>query len=133
MTSALRRLARSPGYLCLSVVLLTAGVGSNALVYAAAEALLWNPFHVQESRTLYAIVRGTSSAPFRNDHLDAMRESLAGTLALTAFGARDAPVRAGTFPAEIIGSVQATREYFDVVRPTFALGRGFSATREHAR
>ena len=130
MTSALRRLARSPGYLCLSVVLLTAGVGSNALVYAAAEALLWNPFHVQESRTLYAIVRGTSSAPFRNDHLDAMRESLAGTLALTAFGARDAPVRAGTFPAEIIGSVQATREYFDVVRPTFALGRGFSATRE---
>lgn len=128
MNRALRRLVRSPGYFALSVVLLTAGVASNALVYAAAEALLWNPFHVQASGNLYAILRGTSSAPFRNDHFATMREALASSLALTGFTARDAPVRIGEAPPEIIGSVEAHRDYFDVVRPDFAMGRGFSTS-----
>lgn len=100
MTRAFRRLARSPGYLLLSVALLTAGVTTNALVYAAAEALLWNPFHVQASGDLYAIRRGTSGAPFRNDHLAAMRDALSGSLALTGFVARDAPVRISSSAAQ---------------------------------
>lgn len=128
MTRAFRRLARSPGYLLLSVLLLTAGVTSNALVYAAAEALLWNPFHAQASGDLYAIQRGTSGAPFRNDHFAAIRDAMSGSLALTGFTARDAPVRIGTTPSELVGAVEAHRNYFDVVRPVFALGRGFSVT-----
>src|SRR5712691_2586224 len=63
---AVRMLAKSPGVTLVAVALLAVGVGANALIFSAFEAVLWRPLPVRHAKELVRMVQripriGTSS------------------------------------------------------------------------
>jgi putative ABC transport system permease protein len=63
---AVRMLAKSPGFTLVVVVLLAVGVGANALIFSAFDAVLWRRLPVRHPEELVRMVQripriGTSS------------------------------------------------------------------------
>lgn len=75
---AVRMLARSPSFSLVAVALLAVGVGANALIFSAVDAVLWRPLPVRDPEELVRIVQripriGTSSG-FHYSFYQALRE-----------------------------------------------------------
>src|SRR5258705_10044130 len=75
---AVRMLARSPGFTLVAVALLAVGVGANALIFSAVDAVLWRPLPVRHAEELVRVVQrlpriGTSST-FHDSFYKALRE-----------------------------------------------------------
>jgi hypothetical protein len=54
---AVRMFAKSPGFTLVAVVLLAVGVGANALIFSAFDAVLWRPLPVRHAEELVRMVQ----------------------------------------------------------------------------
>jgi predicted permease len=123
---AVRMLAKSPGFTLVAVALLTVGVGANALIFSAFDAVLWRPLPVRHAGQLVRMVQripriGTSST-FHYSAYQALREH--STTLSAVFG--EAPIDVAMnqpAPAEQVRVHMATPEFFEVLGVPALFGR----------
>jgi predicted permease len=126
---AVRMLAKSPGFTLIAVALLAVGVGANALIFSAFDAVLWRPLPVRHPEELVRMVQripriGTSSS-FHYSFYQALREH--STTLSAVFG--EAPIDVAMnqpAPAEQVRVHMATPEFFEVLGVPALFGRTFT-------
>jgi predicted permease len=123
---AVRMLAKSPGFTLVAVALLAVGVGANALIFSAFDAVLWRPLPVRHPEQLVRMVQripriGTSSS-FHYSFYQALREH--STTLSAVFG--EAPIDVAMnrpAPAEQVRIHMTTPEFFEVLGVPALSGR----------
>lgn len=133
--SALRQLARSPGFTLIAVVTLALGLGFSTSSFSMANAFLLRNVPYPESRQLVRIFR-TSPQSQRLGHAPAnlieFRSALASFSGLAIYSGDSFALGEVGQPAEQVFGVQTTSEFFDVLQVQPALGRGFVAGDDRA-
>jgi hypothetical protein len=127
---ALRQLRKSPGFAVAAVLTLAMAIGANAVVFSVMNGLILRPLNVPDAKTLYGIERAGAndlgqSYPDYRDVRDRNRsfDGIAG------YSINQAALDAGEKPSLAWG-VEATGNYFDVLRIQPYLGRFFHASDE---
>src|SRR5712691_8976206 len=127
---AVRMLARSPGFTLVAVALLAVGVGANALIFSAFEAVLWRPLPVRHAKELVRMVQripriGTSRRfPYSSYQVLFVHST---TLA-AVFG--EAPIDVAMnqpLPAEQVRVHMVTPEFFEVLGVPALFGRALTS------
>jgi len=127
---AVRMLARSPGFTLAVAGLLAVGIGANAAIFSALNALLLRPLPVREPQRLIRLVQtvpriGTISS-FEQEVYEALKQR-AGTLS-AVFGDAEWPVAMDDpQPAEQVRVHVVTPEFFDVLGVAALHGRTLTA------
>jgi predicted permease len=131
---ALRTFRKQPGFASVAVLSAGLGIGACSTIFGLANYALFRPLPVHEpSRLLSVTGKSTKSAKVGismsyPDFLD-LRQAPAFE-GLTAFYSfMPASIGGAGEPQRYWGSI-VTANYFDVVRPTLVLGRGFDAERD---
>jgi predicted permease len=131
---AARKLAKTPGFTLVSVALLGAGIGANAVIFSALDAVLLRPLPVKHPEELVRMVQkspqlGTRSS-FEYRFYEALRDH--STTLAAVFGEEELWVALNEpRPAEQIRLSLVTPEYFEVLGVPAATGR--SLTRDDAK
>src|SRR5581483_4688499 len=127
---AARRLARSPGFTITAATLLALGIGANAVIFGALDALLLRPLPVRQPEQLVRMVQDRprlgrrSVLPHR--YYQALKEH--ATTLSAVFGEEPMQVAMGIpAPAEQINISLVTPEYFEVLGVPAAIGRTLTA------
>jgi predicted permease len=131
---AARMLAKRPGFTLVAVSLLAVGVGANALIFSAFDAVLWRPLPVRHAEELVRMVQripriGTTST-FHYSFYQALREH--STTLSAVFG--EAPIDVAMnqpAPAEQVRVHMTTPEFFEVLGVPALFGR--TLTEDDAR
>ena len=135
ITIAVRTLARRPGTAIVPVLSSSLAISACSLIVGIANVALFRPLPVADSSRLMSIdaqnlkTGDVGSAMSYPDYLDLTTvrsfENAAAYFPMTPA----ALSFDGTEPRRCWGTI-ATANYFDVVRPGFALGRGFDRARD---
>ena len=128
---ALRVLCKAPGFSLVAVLTLALAIGANAVVFGVMNGLVLRPLDVPQPDTLYGVEHATEHSMYESypDYRDLRDrnhsfEDLAGyNIAQVGLDTGDRAVRAWI--------VDATGNYFDVLRLRPHLGRLFHASDEH--
>ena len=129
---ALRLLRKSPGFAAAAILTLALAIGANALVFAVLNAVLLRPLSVPQPESLYAIQRNASFVdPSQSypDYLD-LRDRNRSFDGLAGYTVSEAGLDAGGTASSVWG-MEATGNYFDVLRIQPYLGRFFHGSDEH--
>ncbi len=128
---ALRVLQKSPGFTFAAAVTLALAVGANAVVFSVMNGLILRPLNVPQAESLYGIERVKDKLPMQSypDYLD-LRDRNRTFDGLAAYDIAQAALDADGNPARVWG-VEATGNYFDVLRIRPYLGRVFHGSDEH--
>jgi predicted permease len=128
---SLRVLRKSPGFTAVAVVTLALGIGANAVVFSALNALILRPLNVPQAESLYAVWRGDANSAWESypNYLD-LRDGNSSFDGLAAYSAAQAGLDTGENPS-VVWLYEVTGNYFDVlgIRPHF--GRFFNGSDEH--
>ncbi len=128
---AFRTLRKSPGFAAVAVVTLALGIGANAVVFGVLNALILRPLNVPDAESLYGVERGRDRLPAQSypDYLDlrARNRSFDG---LAAYNISEAGLNTGAHPSRV-WVLEASGNYFDVLRQRPYLGRFFHDADEH--
>jgi predicted permease len=151
LTAVLRVLRRSPGYAAIAVLSLAIGIGANTTIFSVARQLLMMPLPVErpdELRIVYWTPRhngalginniagsgfaGESGLFYRSNftypQFTAMQHVVAGSANLAAYNfLRGLTASVNGRPPVATTGMLASGNFFETVRPPFALGRGLSA------
>jgi predicted permease len=131
---AVRLIRKQPGFAAVAVISAALGIGACSLIFGLANFALFRPLPVENPSRLESISgksqrekrAGMSMAyPDFNDLCQA--RSFEDMTAYFSF--LPATISSGGEPQRYWGTL-ATANYFDVVRPSFALGRGFDPGRD---
>ena len=127
----IRVLRKSPGFTLVAVVTLALAIGANAVVFAVLNALILRPVNVPEAESLWSIQRGSQRAINHSylDYVD-LRDRNRSFEGLTAYNLAAAGLDTGGDPASA-WIMEATGNYFDVLKVHPYLGRFFHAGDEH--
>jgi predicted permease len=126
---AWRRLLKSPSFAITAILTLALGIGANAVVFSALNALVLHTLNVPDEKSFYSIEeRGQSlnSYPDYQDVRDRNR-NFAGVL---AFNFAPAGLDTGSEPSQV-WLYEASGNYFDTLGVKPYLGRFFHASDEH--
>ncbi len=127
---ALRILRKSPGFTATAVITLALAIGANAVVFGLFNALILRPLDVPQSDSLYCLEQeadfGYQSYPTYLDLRDRNR-TFDG---LAAFTMLQTNLDTGNNPSHA-WTVEASGNYFDVLRLQPFLGRFFHGSDEH--
>ena len=123
---AARMLTKSPGFTLVAVALLAVGIGANALIFSAFDAVLWRPLPVPHAEQLVRMVQripriGTAGR-FHFSFYKALREH--STTLSAVFG--EAPIDVAMnqpAPAEQVRVHMPTPEFFEVLGVPALVGR----------
>jgi predicted permease len=123
---AVRLLAKNPTFTAVAVTLLAVGIGANALIFSAFDAVLWRPLPVRRPEELVRMVQripriGTASN-FHYSFYQMLREH--STTLSAVFG--EAPIDVAMHhpaPAEQVRVHMATPEFFQVLGIPALVGR----------
>jgi predicted permease len=128
---AMRSIRKQPGFAMVAVLSAALGIGTCSLVFGLANFALLRQLPVAESSRLISVLpenlrKGKVGQSMSYPDFVDLRSarSFAGMTAF--FPSIPAVISTGGEPQRYWGSV-ATANYFDVVRPAFAVGRGFDA------
>ena len=131
LTTALKQLRRSPGFVVVVVVTLGLGVGANAIVFSLVSGVLMEPLPYPEADRIVSVSEdsadidmpaGYTSLPNFRDWRD--HNTVFESMAL--YRGRSTSVGTDGLP-EYALSTYVTPEFFDVFGITPLLGRGFTA------
>ena len=129
---AFRMLRKSPAFTITAVLTLALAIGANAVVFAVLNALIIRPLNVPQAQSLWAIERRASFLdPSQSypDYLD-LRDRNRSFDGLAGFTSAEAGLDTGGNPSPAWG-LEATGNYFDVLRIRPYLGRFFHGSDEH--
>jgi predicted permease len=128
---SLRVLRKSPGFTMAAVFTLALGIGANAVVFAALNAVILHPMDLPRLDSLYSVHRidGDSAAQSYPDYID-LRDRNRSFEDLAAYNITQAGLDTGRDPA-VVWLDETSGNYFDVVGIQPYLGRFFHATDEH--
>jgi predicted permease len=131
---AARTFRKQPGFTAVAVLSSALGIGACSTIFGIANVALFRPLPVEAPSRLMSISRSyirtgeagdTMSYPNFLDVRSARSfAGIAGYFPMVA-----ATINANGEPRRYWGSI-VTANYFDVVRPPFALGRGFDAAHD---
>ena len=128
---ALRSFRRSPGFTAAAVVSIALGIAANTTVFSIVNGLLLGSLPVADAGRLVAFSGGrTFSYPDYVDYRDQGRDVFEGVCA--HFPVAPASFGGAGEPERIWGQV-VTGNYFPVIAPRFALGRGITPEDDAAR
>jgi predicted permease len=156
LRAVLRVLRRSPGYASIAVISLAIGIGANTTIFSVVRQLLMMPLRVErpeDLRIVYWTPRHSGPLGINNiagsgffdeagtyyrsnftyPQFTAMRHAVAGSADLAAYNflRRVTASVDGGSPVATSGML-ASGNFFETVRPPFALGRGLSASDDTA-
>ena len=128
---ALRMLRKSPGFTAVAVVTLALGIGANAVVFSALNALILRPLNVPRAESLYSIHRASDNSAAQSylDYLD-LRDQNRSFEDLAGYNILVAGLDMGNDPART-WLLAVSGNYFDVLGIQPQLGRFFHASDEH--
>jgi predicted permease len=126
-----RVLRKSPGFTLVAVVTLALGIGANAVVFAALNALVLRPLNVPRAESLYSVhrIRDNSANQSYLDYLD-LRERNHSFEDLAAYNIVEGAIDTGDNPSRS-WLLAVSGNYFDVLGIQPHLGRFFHASDEH--
>jgi predicted permease len=122
---ALRQLRKSPGFTIAAVLTLAMAIGANAIVFSVLNGLILRPLNLPQPENLYLLENASDKTTVQSypDYLD-VRDRNHSFDGLTASGLSQVSLNAGAGPSLIWG-VEASTNYFDVLRVQPYLGRFF--------
>ena len=128
---SLRVLRKSPGFTMAAVFTLALGIGANAVVFAALNAVILHPMDLPRLDSLYSLhrVAGDSASQSYPDYID-LRDRNRSFEDLAAYNITQAGLDTGSDPS-VIWLDEASGNFFDVVGVQPYLGRFFHAYDEH--
>jgi predicted permease len=133
---AIRTIRRQPGFTTAAVVSAALGIGAVSLIYGLVNSALFRPLPVQEPSRLVSITgvnltKGKRGQSMSYPDIVDLREaqSFEGIATYSSF--MPATIATNGEPQRYWGA-QTSANYFDVVRPAFAAGRGFDAASPEA-
>jgi putative ABC transport system permease protein len=133
---ALRALRRSPGFAIVATLTLAVGIGGTTAVFSAVNAVLLRPLPYEQPGQLVRLYQYYGSTPWDGFvtpvHYLAFRErfaSLERVAAINNYAPTNADIGGSDGPRRI-RLLPVSAEYFDVLRVSPAIGRGFRADEE---
>ena len=128
---SLRGLRKSPTFTIAAVLTLALAIGANAVVFSVMNALILRPLNVPQAESLYGIERASDKLGSESylNYLD-LRDHNRSFDGLAAYSISGAGLDTGENPSRVWG-VEASGNYFDVLRLQPYLGRFFHASDEH--
>jgi predicted permease len=126
LRGALRTLAHSPGFTLVAAALLAVGIGANAVIFGALDAILLRPLPVQHPEQLVHMVQDLPRVGRRSAFDKAFYETLRdhATTLSTVFGQEDMPVAMELpAPAEEVRVQLVTPEFFEALNASALIGR----------
>jgi predicted permease len=121
-----RGLRREPGFTAVAVLSAALGIGACATVFSLVNFALFRPLPVAENDRLMALTGLKKGQPGGAMSYPEIRDIGTSARAWEGVAAFDPMLAAGIGGRRHWGFL-VTSNYFDVVRPAFALGRGFIA------
>jgi len=123
LSYAARMLRKSPSFTAVAILTLAVAIGANAVVFSIMNALILNPLHVPNAKTLYAIQRGDEASLSQSypDYVD-LRDRNRSLEGLAAANGAMAGLDAGGNPARV-WLYEVSGNYFDVLGIQPYLGR----------
>lgn len=120
---ALRTFRKNPGFAAVVVASIALGIAANTTVFSIVNGLLFGSLPVKEPSRL-VVFNGGNTTAWRNyvDFRDGSKDVFEGVSA--HFPIAPASVGGRGEPERVWGQL-VTANYFDVVKPPVALGRGF--------
>ncbi|MGA9717997.1 MAG: ABC transporter permease [Acidobacteriaceae bacterium] len=131
----LRRLSRTPGFVLAVVLSIGIGIASNATIFSIVSRFVLSPAPVSDPGTLRRL-HSTHDGDVNNFSWPTYADLRDQAKSFSGIAAYDE-----LLPASIGGKGEAIRvwgqattaNYFDIVLPGLAIGRGFASNEEHAR
>ena len=132
---ALRMLARTPAFTFVLCLTLALGIGANAVIFTAVDALLLQRAPVADPETLVSVYTGASSGrdPFSSSSYPDFTDIRAsGAFAdLAAFTSIELVLDSAGSTEPVVGEL-VSGNYFDLLGVTLPMGRGFRADEDAA-
>lgn len=128
---SLRLLRKSPGFTITAVLTLALGIGANAVVFGALNALILRPLDLPHAESLYSIHRVANNSAVQSypDYVD-YRDRNHSFEDLAASNFAEAGVDTGESVSRSWG-LEASGNYFEVLGVQPYLGRFFNPADEH--
>jgi predicted permease len=131
---AARTLRKQPGFAVVAVLSSALGIGTCSLIFAIANFALFRPLPVSEPSQLMSVtarnlVRGKIGQPLSYPDFEDIRQSHSFQSTSAIFQFMPVIISSNGEPKRYWGSV-VTANYFQTVRPAFALGGGFDPARD---
>jgi len=132
---AVRGLVRTPGLTLGIILTLAVGIGANAMIFSAIDALLLRPAMVEDPEQLVQVYSATNDARARfasssnPDYVDLRDQG--GFEGLAAFASVSLALDRDGTTSGLIGQV-VSGNYFDVLGVRVARGRGFLPSEDQA-
>lgn len=128
---ALRQLRKSPGFTVTAALTLAMAIGANAVVFSVMNGLVLRPLNVPQGESLYSIERASDKDTSQSypNYLD-LRQRNHSFDDLAAFGIDQVGIDTGETQSAIWG-IEASGNYFDMLRVQPYLGRFFHSPDEH--
>jgi predicted permease len=131
---AARTIRKQPGFAAVAILSAALGIGACSLLFGLANFALFHPLPVNQPSRLMSITgtnlrQGRSGGTLTYPDFEDLRRarSFQGMTAYYPF--MPASISGGSEPQRYWGTFAAAN-YFDVVRPVFAVGHGFDAARD---
>jgi len=128
---AFRQLRKSPGFTIAALLTLAMAIGANAVVFSVLNGLVLRPLNLPQAESLYLLERVTDNDTTLSypDYVD-FRQRNQSFDGLTASAFSQVSLNSGEGPSLIWG-VEASTNYFDVLRIQPYLGRFFHDSDDH--
>ncbi len=131
---AARTIRNQPGFAALAVLSAALGIGACSMLFGIANFALFRPLPVDDPSRLASISgisfrRGDAGHSMSYPDFEDLRQAHSFQSMTAFYQFMPGNISSGGEPQRYWGSI-ATANYFDVVRPAFAVGRGFDAARD---
>jgi len=130
LRSALRTLGHSPGFTLIAAALLALGIGANAVIFGALDAILLRPLPVRHPEQLVHLVQDIPRIGHRGAYPYTFYRTLLehSTTLSTVFGEEEMQdAMESPAPAEEVRVHLLTPEFFDALNATAIVGRTLTA------
>ena len=128
---ARRQLRKSPGFTIAALVTLAMAIGANAVVFSVLNGLILRPLNVPHPEDLYLLEDASNKVTSESypDYID-LRDRTHSFSGLAGFGVGQVAINTGE-GSSVEWNVEASCNYFDVLRIEPYLGRFFHDSDDH--